>query len=393
MGPGAVTEHALDRGFGSVFGCFVGEKFECRGRGRINGSHDGDASRLRLRGPSDRLRCHRPIDPDDLGVFCTGRAFCSARDGRTRAHDHVDSGEFAERGLQLTPQMLVDAIDSGIFEEFGPHEMVRGELGCAGPVACLLVDQAGEGVDVHVGGMKKPDTSHIEPYSGGLQAFWEFFCDRVPCGTDPMRVPFMAIAIIPRLDSQPRPECGRVNPTPDGKPEDDLDAVAFDAPLDFDTYYRDDYRQLVGLAFVLTGSRSLAEDVCQDALTEAHRRWDTIGSYDDPGAWVRRVMVNKSRSRFRKLTSETKALTRIGARRLETVEPTERSLEVWDRVRELPRRQSQAIALFYWEDRSMAQIAEILECSEETVKTHLKRGRKALAETLGSAWTKDADDE
>ncbi len=151
----------------------------------------------------------------------------------------------------------------------------------------------------------------------------------------------------------------------------------------FDDYYRSDYRSLVGLAFVLTGSNTAAEDICQDALTEAHRRWATIGQYDDPGAWVRRVLVNKSRSRFRRLKSEAKAIARIGSRRLGVVEPTERSTEVWAAVRQLPKRQAQSIALLYWEDRSIAQIAEILECSPETIKTHLKRGRASLTETLG----------
>ncbi len=150
----------------------------------------------------------------------------------------------------------------------------------------------------------------------------------------------------------------------------------------FDDYYRRDYRQLLGLAFVLTGSKSTAEDLCQDALTEAHRSWDRIAHYDDPGAWVRRVIVNRSRSRFRRLRSETKALTRISNRRVDTAQPTERSLEVWAAVRTLPPRQAQSIALLYWEDRSIAEIAEILDCGTETVKTHLKRGRAALSKTL-----------
>ncbi len=195
-----------------------------------------------------------------------------------------------------------------------------------------------------------------------------------------MRVPIMATAI--RAASAAPIGDGAVLEPHVMTPERPDGPVPLVAALDFESYYRDDYHQLVGLALVLTGSRAMAEDVCQDALTEAHRRWETISRYDDPGAWVRRVMVNKSRSRFRKLTSETKAMTRIGGRRLETVEPTERSLEVWDQVRGLPKRQAQAVALFYWEDRSMAQIAEILDCSEETVKTHLKRGRAALAKRL-----------
>lgn len=158
----------------------------------------------------------------------------------------------------------------------------------------------------------------------------------------------------------------------------------------FDEYYRSDYSTLLGFGFVLTGSRQNAEDLVQDALTEAHRRWKKIDGYDDPGAWVRRVMVNKSRSKFRKLTNEAKAFTRLGGRRIEDVAmPTERGSEVLEAVRALPERQRQTIALRYWEDRSVNEIAAILGCGSETVKTHLKRGRAALGVQLVSYTTED----
>jgi len=152
----------------------------------------------------------------------------------------------------------------------------------------------------------------------------------------------------------------------------------------FDEYYRRDYRKLVGLAYVLCGSQSTAEDLTHEALIEAHRRWAKISVYDDPGGWVRRVMVNKNTSRFRKLRSETRALGRLGNRRVETIAPSEASDEVWTAVRSLPARQAQTIALFYWEDRPLADIAEILGCGTETVKTHLARARRSLAEKLGA---------
>ena len=57
--------------------------------------------------------------------------------------------------------------------------------------------------------------------------------------------------------------------------------------------------------------------------------------------------------------------------------------EFWDHVRRLPRRQAQAIALHYLEDRSVADVADILGCSVATAKVHLHRGRHALAERLG----------
>jgi DNA-directed RNA polymerase specialized sigma24 family protein len=53
----------------------------------------------------------------------------------------------------------------------------------------------------------------------------------------------------------------------------------------------------------------------------------------------------------------------------------------------LPRQQRAVIALFYLEDRPVAEIATLLGCSEGTVKTHLSRGRAALATRLGEEVT------
>ena len=160
----------------------------------------------------------------------------------------------------------------------------------------------------------------------------------------------------------------------------------------FEQYYQRDYRSLVGLAFVLTGNQFAAEDLAQDALATAHKKWSSIASYENPGAWVRRVMVNRSTSRFRKLKTEARTLTSLRMFRGESIEPTEQDGDVWNAVRALPPRQAQAIALYYWDDLSLAQIAGILECGTETVKTHLKRGRAALSETL-SGFGEEVDDE
>ena len=150
----------------------------------------------------------------------------------------------------------------------------------------------------------------------------------------------------------------------------------------FDRFYQREHGRLLSLAFVLTRSWWHAEDLVQLAFTEAHRRWDDIGRYDDPAAWVRRVVLNRRVSLIRRWTSEAKAMTRLAARRSEPVDPTDSLAEVRDAVRRLPTRQAQAIALFYFDDCSQAQIADILGCSSETVKTHLKRGRSALRRDL-----------
>ena len=162
-----------------------------------------------------------------------------------------------------------------------------------------------------------------------------------------------------------------------------LETASLQGDLSFNEFYRSEYRDVVGLAFALTGSRSASEELAQEAFTAAYRRWADIAGYNRPDAWVRRVLVNRSRSWGRRRGAEFRAMTRLRSRRERLAELPDPDHEFWDAVRALPRRQSQAITLHYLEDRPLSDIGEILECSEGSVKTHLHRGRQALADSLG----------
>ena len=141
---------------------------------------------------------------------------------------------------------------------------------------------------------------------------------------------------------------------------------------------------VVGLAYALSGSRLGAEDLAQEAFIAAHQRWEKIRGYDKPEAWVRRVVSNLAISGFRRRAAEKKALDRLAGQRAQPLPELEtEDDEFWQTVRELPKRQAQATALFYIEDRSVAEIAVILDCSPATAKVHLFRGRQALATRLG----------
>lgn len=143
---------------------------------------------------------------------------------------------------------------------------------------------------------------------------------------------------------------------------------------------------MVGLAYALSGSRAASEDLAQEAFIAAHRNWEKVGSYDKPEAWVRRVVSNLSVSRFRRRASEVRVLTRLDGLSHESSPLPElpcEAEEFWSKVRRLPKRQAQVIALHYLEDRSVAEIAEILECSPNTVKVHLHKGRQKLADRIG----------
>ena len=60
-------------------------------------------------------------------------------------------------------------------------------------------------------------------------------------------------------------------------------------------------------------------------------------------------------------------------------------------LRRLPARQAEAVALRYWDDRSVKQAAEIMDCGTETVKTHLQRGMAKLTEMIDDVWEVDDD--
>ena len=151
---------------------------------------------------------------------------------------------------------------------------------------------------------------------------------------------------------------------------------------DFPVFYAREFHPVLGLAFVLLGDRSAAEDVAQEAFIAALRSWDRVAGLDDPGAWVRRVAANQSVSWFRRKTVEAKALLRLGRSDGQAAEISAETGELWDEVRHLPRRQAQAVALHYLDQRTIPEVGLILGCSENTVKTHLQRARETLARRL-----------
>jgi RNA polymerase sigma-70 factor (ECF subfamily) len=101
-------------------------------------------------------------------------------------------------------------------------------------------------------------------------------------------------------------------------------------------------------------------------------------------------MVNNAMSRTRRLRREVSAIARFG-NRPPAASPTidERDRDLWQLVSKLPKQQAAAIALHYVDDLTVDSIADVLGCSAGTVKTHLSRGRHALASRL-TAPTKEA---
>jgi RNA polymerase sigma-70 factor (ECF subfamily) len=161
------------------------------------------------------------------------------------------------------------------------------------------------------------------------------------------------------------------------------EALVITEMRDFDAFFRGHYRAVTGLALVLSGDLGCAEDVAQDAFAAAHRSWDRVGRYDDPGAWVRRVVANKAASLRRRRSAERRAVNRYSLMSTES-RPSAGfdEDEIWREVRRLPKRQAQVVALMFLEELSAAEVAHVLGCGEATVRTHLHRAKATLARRL-----------
>lgn len=156
----------------------------------------------------------------------------------------------------------------------------------------------------------------------------------------------------------------------------------------FDTFYRQEYRSMLGMAIALSSDRATAEDLVQESFVAAHRRWDRVSQYDSPKAWVRRVLINRATSLRRRVGAELRAKARLGP--LPNVEPdlSPETTEVWAAVRRLPGRQQQAVVLHYVGQLSVVEIADAMGCSTGAVKSHLHRAREGLRSPLAE-WNEE----
>ena len=141
----------------------------------------------------------------------------------------------------------------------------------------------------------------------------------------------------------------------------------------FESLYADEVDAMARLAFLMVGSEAQAEELVHDAFARLYERWDRV---DNPGGYLRTCVVNGCKDRLRRRGVER----RHAAAAPGTVEPAADHLA--DVLAALPYRQRAAVVLRYYEDRSEADIADLLGVRPGTVKSLLHRGLVGLREVI-----------
>ena len=131
---------------------------------------------------------------------------------------------------------------------------------------------------------------------------------------------------------------------------------------------------MVRTVYLIVRDLGRAEELSQEAFIQLFTHWKKVSTYERPEAWVRTVAIRLStrHARRERMRSVLERQTLVPAYDSET------PVDLLQALRRLSLNQRAAIVLHYYEDRPIEEVAEILACSENTVKSHLHRGRSSL---------------
>lgn len=136
------------------------------------------------------------------------------------------------------------------------------------------------------------------------------------------------------------------------------------------------YDSLTKLAFSYLKNMFDAQDIVQDVFMSYIRSAPIFESDEHERAWLLRVTINKCKDHFKK--TRNKRTDEI----IYYIPPSQESAELLALVMSLPEKYRFPVHLFYYEDMSIAEIAEILGEKPATIGTRLARARKILESAL-----------
>ena len=148
----------------------------------------------------------------------------------------------------------------------------------------------------------------------------------------------------------------------------------------------DELPRLQRIAHLLVGAGDAADDLVAEAIARTLPKWRS-GVVADPPAYLRRVVVNLARRRWRRrrlsLRSDHHAIDWLPPASDHPAETAERDRTL-RAIAALPARRRAVVILRYYDDLPEARIAEVLGISLGTVKSTLSRALEQLRTALGT---------
>jgi RNA polymerase sigma-70 factor (ECF subfamily) len=149
-------------------------------------------------------------------------------------------------------------------------------------------------------------------------------------------------------------------------------------PASLEALFRQSYTSIVQSLALVGGDLAAAEDATQEAFAQAWVSWSRISRYDNPGAWVRRVAINRLRNAHRSRLRGEAAVQRMNPEVSSVTSPAERDSDLVLGLQRLPYKQRVCAVLFYVDGLSTSEVAQAMGISHGSVSQHLNRARTAL---------------
>jgi RNA polymerase sigma factor (sigma-70 family) len=184
-----------------------------------------------------------------------------------------------------------------------------------------------------------------------------------------------AATMVSGEDALVRPWPGRAVARPDTWSAADEAAYA--------AFYLLTFPRVTATVYLILRDWAAAEDVTQDAFVQLYVHWHKVSHYEVPEAWVRRVAIRLAR-RLAQRERLRDMLSRRAPQVQHEVAAADPDLE--RAIARLTPGQRAVVALFYFEDMSVSEVARTLQCSQSAVKVSLHRARNALARLLDGGW-------
>lgn len=141
------------------------------------------------------------------------------------------------------------------------------------------------------------------------------------------------------------------------------------------------------VAFNVCKNPEDAEDVVQDTFIQYHTNKKEFENEQHIRAWLIRVVINKAKNMNHTFWRQNKLSLEDYMETLAFETPETETL--FETVMKLPEKYRIVIHLFYYEDYTIHEIADILKISQSNTKVRLSRGRALLKEALKEEWEDD----
>ena len=160
-------------------------------------------------------------------------------------------------------------------------------------------------------------------------------------------------------------------------------ASAF-ADAEFDAFFRRHHRELARLAYAMTGNQEDADEVVGESLASAWEHWGRVQAADQPLAYVRKIVVNRSVNRVRRVIRERQGTLLLGpiVRWFSSGPDVDTAVDLQAAVLALPAGRRACVVLRHVFDLSEAEVARTLGISLGTVKSQTSKGLAQLRATL-----------